>query len=170
MLYFLPIFIARMYGPKIYNLESQKTPEFNKYVLMLMSRMVFISLIISVILMLFSDSIIELIFGDKYVESSPVLKIHVWTGVFVFLSAISGRWLIAKDLQKTSMVRNLIGLLVNILLNIILIPMYGVIGGATGTIISFIVGNYVANYFNSKTKELFYMQTKSLLFFWKYSF
>jgi O-antigen/teichoic acid export membrane protein len=90
----------------------------------------------------FSDLIIKVLLGQEYAASAPVLTIHIWAGIAVFLGVASSQFLIAENLTKLSFYRTLIGMIVNIILNLILIPVYGIIGAAVATLVSYTVATF----------------------------
>ncbi|MEM5715278.1 polysaccharide biosynthesis C-terminal domain-containing protein, partial [Bifidobacterium animalis] len=75
-----------------------------------------------------STYIVTLLFGVAYAESGPVLSIHIWGAVFVFLGVASSKWLLAENRQILSFQRTALGLISNVLLNCLLIPKYGALG------------------------------------------
>ena len=160
--FFLPAILAQSFGSKIYELKK-----INKHGILVEKLLgfsflfsVFAALVVSFI----APYIIEIIYGPEYAASSIILSIHIWSGCFMFLSVISGRWLLAENLHATAMWRTLYGVVVNIILNIYLIPRFGVVGAAASTLIGFSIGSYIGNVLNKKTRPLFYMQTKAICY------
>jgi O-antigen/teichoic acid export membrane protein len=99
--------------------------------------MAFISISIAVVVFVLSKSIISILYGVQYINSSTVLSIYVWAGVPVFLGVASSQYLIAENLTKVSFYRTLLGCIANVILNYILIPKYGIEGAAWATLILF---------------------------------
>lgn len=79
-------------------------------------------------------------YGEAYVPSVNVLRIHVWAGVFVSLGALFSRWMIIEKIQHYSMWQTIMGAVANIALNWFLIPRYGLEGVAWATLISYAFG------------------------------
>jgi PST family polysaccharide transporter len=77
--------------------------------------------------------IVKTLFGSAYLASIPVLQVHIWSAIAVFLGVASGQWLLVERLQFISFIRTAIGLLANCLLNLWLIPRYGALGAALAT-------------------------------------
>jgi O-antigen/teichoic acid export membrane protein len=121
-----------------------------------------IGLSVAIMMTFANRQIVHLLFGDRYIDSAPVLSLHIWAGVFVCLGVASESWLMAENLQKYSFYRTLAGAIANILLNFWLIPRLGVKGAAVSTIGSQIVAAYAFDLFTQKTKVMFVMKTKSL--------
>lgn len=116
----------------------------------------------------YSDSIINLLFGDQYrLASSGVLVIHIWSIIFTAMAVVSGKYLINEGLQRITMQRHLIGLTINITLNYLMIPVYGIEGAAMATLISLALSNYVFDISRKETKVIFFQKTKSILFIFR---
>jgi PST family polysaccharide transporter len=54
----------------------------------------------------------------------------------------------------------------NVLLNLILIPIYDGVGASIATVISYGV-SILANALDDRTRKIFNLQMKSLVFFWR---
>lgn len=81
-----------------------------------------------------------LMFGPAYEGAGAVLKVYVWSTVFVFLMIASQAQLLSQ--AKTThivVVRTLVGAATNIGLNLLLIPRMGITGAAWATVISYAV-------------------------------
>jgi PST family polysaccharide transporter len=126
--------------------------------------MVIVSYIIVIPLTFLSPYIIG-IFGAKYAAASPVLSVHVWATIFVFLGVAQTSWYIKEGTRGLfiQLKRTIIGAVINIVLNIILIPRYNALGAAVATIIAYGYVGYAANLFNKETIQIFKLQTRSLL-------
>lgn len=163
---FLPTIITFSVVPAILAIKEKNRKlydiRFQQLYYFLTTMMVFMAIAVT----FFSDSIIFLLYGEGYIESSKVLAIHFWIIVFTSLAVISGRYLINDGLQKFTMKRHLLGVAVNIPLNYIVIPIHGIEGAAVASLIALILSNYVFDFFSAKTRFIFYQKTKSLCFFW----
>lgn len=159
---FIPGIIATSFFPAMlnarkidYSLYIQRT----KYLLNIMACL---GICASIVVYFVATPFIALTFGSYYIESSTVLIIHIWGGIFTAMSVISYRYFIAEGLQKSSFYRGLIGFLINIIMNYFLIPLYGAIGAAIATVVSQTMALYIFNITNPKTRPMFYMQTRAL--------
>ncbi|MEH0699343.1 flippase [Vibrio owensii] len=112
----------------------------------------------------FCSEIITFIYGEDYLIGSTVLSILIWNGVIISLSALTFRYLIIKGLRIISVYRSLLGLGLNLILNYILIPIYGINGAAIATLISQLFSLFLINGLIRKTKNIFLIQCKSLIF------
>lgn len=87
---------------------------------------------------------LRLVFGVGYGPAAPILQVHVWAFVFVCLGVARNRWLFAEDMRIVAMSTAAIGAVLNVLLNLWLIPLYGGVGAAWATLISYAVAGYGA--------------------------
>ncbi|CDT96370.1 putative O-antigen flippase wzx (part2) [Vibrio diabolicus] len=78
------------------------------------------SVTLSIIITFLSDDIISILYGVEYLESSNILKIHIWASLFVFMQALLQKWLIMEKYYNISLLSQLSGAIVNIILNYIL--------------------------------------------------
>jgi len=159
---FIPVVIATSFFPAMLNARKNDYTLYLKRTQHLLNLMALMGIMAGIGITLLASPFVSLAFGSGYAESSTVLIIHIWGGIFTAMSAIAYRYFIAEGLQKSSFYRGLSGLIVNIVLNYFLIPIYGAIGAAVATVISQIMALYIFNFTNSKTRPMFYMQTKAL--------
>jgi polysaccharide transporter, PST family len=97
----------------------------------------FVALIFAFAFTFLARPIVQVLFGHAYLAAVPVLQVHVWSTIAVFLGVASTQWLLAEGLQFVSLIATAIGLLANLLLNFFLIPAYGALGAAIATTISY---------------------------------
>lgn len=106
----------------------------------------------------------RLLYGSQYAGVDSVLRIHIWTGVFVFIAVGTSNWFVAEGQQRFLMGRTLAGAVLNLGLNLVLIPAYGAVGASVATLLAQVVAAYLSNGLFSRTKEVFILQTNALLF------
>ncbi|MCH2058968.1 MAG: flippase [Thalassotalea sp.] len=121
-------------------------------------------MILGAVLTLFiATDVVGILYGDAYAASASVLKIHVWTCVFIAMATVSGKYLLNEGLQKITMQRHLFGVCLNIPMNYVAIPLYGIEGAAGTSLISLAISNYLFDAFSSCTRLCFIQKSKSLL-------
>lgn len=163
--YFIPMFISASLFPAILNAKNQSEELYKQRFLRLYTFMVRIAVAIALLMTLFSDWLILLLFGRAYQEAGQVLIIQIWGGIFVFLGVASGKWFIAENRQILSLFRTFYGMLMNVVLNFFLIPEYGLQGAAFATLASQFMAAYFFDLLNKETRLMFFMKTKSLISF-----
>lgn len=161
--YFIPMVLSTSLFPAILNAKAKCSKLYYSRLQKLYDLMVWIAIAIAIPVTFFSEEIVSLLYGEKYSLASNVLTIHVWSAIFVFLGVAGGKWLIAENLQKLSLLRTLSGMLLNVALNLLLIPRYGIEGAAFATLISQFVAAYCFDIFYKKTRKMFFMKSKSFL-------
>ncbi|MCS6815176.1 MAG: flippase [Cyanobacteria bacterium] len=110
--------------------------------------------------------IVPLVFGAEYADASPVLIIHIWSLIFVFLTLAREIWIIAEGVTYVSFVASTTGAIANFLLNLYLIPRYGALGAAIATLISYGLSAYGVFILVPKFWSLGKIMTRALLLTW----
>ncbi len=106
---------------------------------------------ISVLLFIFADEIITLLYGSKYQESVIVLKIIALYLFIKFVNFLLGIVLSSTDEQKKRMYSQAGTALANVLLNLLLIPTWGFVGAAYATLITEIILFIIYFYYVSQS-------------------
>jgi O-antigen/teichoic acid export membrane protein len=160
--YFIPMSIVSSVFPAIINAKAEDQQRYQKRLQNLYDLMVAISLVIALIMTFASGLIYQIILKPEYSSGAPVLAVHVWAGIFVFLGVASSQYLINEGLTQLSLLRTAVGAIVNILLNLILLPRFGIIGAAWATLAAYAASTFFILFFN-KTAKQGVMMLKSLL-------
>ena len=160
--FFISVAISSSFYPSIIKAKSQSTEKYNLKLQQLFDLMSIISLVIIISTTIFSEFVILKLFGQQYAESSSVIKIHVWSVVFVYLGVVSGKWLLTENYNILSMQRTILGAFINVLLNFYLIPVFGINGAAFSTVISYAIVGLFFDLFFKKTRKIFSMKINSL--------
>jgi polysaccharide transporter, PST family len=162
--YFIPSAITSSVFPAI--LEAKKTDHtlYDQRLGKLFNVMFLLSLTISVVMTFLAKPSIALLFGAKYDESTPILLVHIWASVFVFLGVAQSCWFMAEDFLMIGLQRTMMGAVINVGLNIWLIPIYGGLGAAIATVIAQAFSVFVLNIFDRRTRKLVVLQVRAILF------
>lgn len=160
--FFIPAVIATSLYPTMLHAKNNSRELYLERTQHLLNIMAAIGISAAVGIGLIASPLMSFVFGDEYTESAAILIVHIWGGVFIAISGISYRYLIAEGLQKYSLYRGITGAIVNIAMNYLFIPTYGAMGAAVSTVVSQFMALYLFNCSRFKTRELFYMQSKAL--------
>lgn len=160
--YFVPVAIVGSVFPGIVQARERSIDEYRASFQRLYNILVLLAVMVAVPTTFLADWIILVLFGPEYQASGPVLSVHIWAGVFVFLGVASGRWMFLENCATLAFKRSLIGAVANILLNLWLIPLYGPLGTAWATVVSYALVNLVSDLFQKRTHEAFYMKMRAL--------
>ena len=162
--YFIPLAITTSVFPSQIKSKSESNQIYFKRFKDLFFYFALISISLSLLTSLFSGLIIKLLFGQDYARSALLLSINIWAGVFVFSGLGSSQFLIIENLYSLSFYRTLTGAVSNILLNLLFIPHFKAMGSALATLISYFISAILMNYFDKRTRSIFFIQLKSLYF------
>lgn len=168
--YFVPLAICTSLFPAIINAKKVNEIIYFNRLQKLYDILTWLSLIIAVPFTLFSGYIIKVLLGPEYFPSAAVLTIYIWAGIPVFLGVASSQYLINENLTKISFYRTLTGMIINVILNLIFIPLWGIIGSAFATLISYTIATFSIG-LSRKTYKQLGMMLKSvfLITFFKYA-
>jgi O-antigen/teichoic acid export membrane protein len=144
--YFIPVTLCNAIFPAIINAKNVSEEFYNNRMQKLYDMLTWLAIGLAIPITIFSDQIITLLYGNEFSPASPVLTIYIWAGIGVFLGVASSQYLINENLTKLSFVRTLIGMIVNVFLNFLLIPVYGIIGSAIATLISYTIVTFILSF------------------------
>ena len=161
--YFIPTAIASSVAPSIYAAKKEKN-EFLYYrrIEQLLRLLSLSAITIAIPMSFFSGIIMTVLFGNEYAASGPILAVHTWAALFVFMGIGTSCWFIAEGLNHLALSRTLLGVVINIILNFFLIPFYGGLGAAIATVISQAFAAFFGHAMNPKTRRIFQVQLKAL--------
>ncbi len=137
--YFIPIAIASSVFPVLVSARNSDPDRYWKRLQNLYDLMVVLSVGLALVTTFCSTFIFHVLFAPSFWGGAPVLSVHIWAGVFVFLGTASGQYLVAEGYTGLSMLRTAVGAIVNIVLNVIWIPKWGIMGAAYATLIAYAV-------------------------------
>ena len=161
--YFIPMMVTASLFPAILESKQQGEELYKRRMQRLYTLMFWLAFAIILPMTFLSDRLIVIIFGAPYQAAGQILLVHVWASIFVFWGVASSKWLLVENLQVLALINVVSGVAVNLFLNYKLIPVYGVVGAAYATLISYAVASYFMNIIFAKSRENFYMLSSSIL-------
>ena len=159
--YFIPMMIVASVFPAILEAKKRDETQYLQRLQRLYDLMVWLSVAIALPMTFISTPIVVALFGAAYAESGPVLAIHIWTSVFVFLGIASSQWFVAENRQILSFQRTVLGAVINVAINYILIPKFGVLGAAYATVLAQASVCLFYDLLQKETRPMFVMKLKS---------
>ena len=160
--YFIPVLITNSLFPAIVSAKKSDEALYYARLQWLYTFMVWLAISIALPITFLNNWFVTLLYGEAYRSAGPVLMIHVWTSVFVFLGVASGSWFASENFQHLAFYRTLSGAIINIVLNCFLIPKYGIKGAAMATLAAQAMASFVFDIFTVKTRKVFYMKLNTL--------
>lgn len=163
--FFIPVILMSTFAPMLVSLREKSISDYNKKMQRIYDLVSILGYLIIIFIFIFGELLIKYTFGAEYSDSTLQMKIYSFVCLFYFLNSVSGKWYINEGLQKVALFRNILGLVVAIVLNILLIPKYGLTGASLSTVISYVFSAYLYDFFDSRTRIVFYQKTHSLFVF-----
>lgn len=165
--YFIPIVIVNSLFPAI--IKSKKNiQEYNNRMQALYMFLMMVTIPIAIIVTLSNEYIINFLYGKQFADASAVLEIHIWTSTIVALGVAYNAWLINENYMKKTFYRAFSGMLVNIYLNYLLIPIYGILGAAYASFLSYLFADIIYDVFDKDTHLPLKQKLYAILFFYKF--
>jgi O-antigen/teichoic acid export membrane protein len=156
--YFIPMVITSSLYPAIVSAKKVSKELYYTRLQRLYTFMVWAAIAIAIPVSFLSDWLVMLLYDKEYMGAGKVLMIQTWAGIFVFLGVASSSWLISENLQIIAFYRTFAGAIINIVLNLLLIPIYGIVGAASATLVSYMFAGFLFDIFNHNTKKIFLMK------------
>ncbi|MGI4831666.1 MAG: flippase [Janthinobacterium lividum] len=164
--YAIPALICTSVMPRLLR-KKQSAPElYYSRLEKLYGLMVVVSLALAFAVTFLGKYAVLLLFGPAYLPAVAILRVHIWTGPFVFIGVTSGMQLVHEGLTKISLQRSVIGAIANVALNLLLIPKFGGVGSAMATLITQAAASYLLDACNRSTRPIFWMKTRAIFGLW----
>lgn len=132
--------------PSVFENKASDEGRYKQSVTVLYSIIIYLSLIQSAFITLFSGFIIKILYGDGYAPGVTALRIVVWYTTFSYIGGIRNIWLLAEKKQKYMLFINIFGALLNVVLNFVLIPVLQMNGAAIASLITQFFANVILGF------------------------
>lgn len=109
--------------------------------------LLYLGILMAIVVSLLSPLIIDIVYGDAFLESAGALRILIWASTMLFVSSVLGSVLVAAHKQMFGFYVNLATIFINVFLNLMIIPFYGFIGAAVTTVVSEIISLIICLYY-----------------------
>lgn len=160
--YFVPTAIISAFQPAIVMKKKHSEEQYEKTMQRLYDIVAIVGIAFGILITLFGDIAVQILYGEEYKGATSILKISVWAGLFATLGTARSVWLVNENLQKYSLIYTSVGCVTNIVLNYFLIPKIGARGAAIATLIAQFVTNVLALVPFKKTRKSSTMILKSI--------
>lgn len=160
---FLPVIICSSLFPGIVKAQGKGGGGYRRRLQRLYDLNTLVAYGLIVALIPLSGRLILVLYGPAYQAAQPIFVIHIWSTLFAFLGIAQSKWIVAEGLQIYNLYSRLAGLASNILLNLWLIPIWGGLGAAVATLISYAIGGYLFFWLIPQTRPNTRLMTKALI-------
>mgnify|MGYP005637251109 FL=1 len=159
---FFPAILVSTFMPYFVDLREVDKKLYQYRLIQLYSLMFWMGVFVGLVIMLFGESIISLLFGEVYTNAYMALVFNIWNGIFISQAIARGIWMISENLQIYRLYSKIIVAVLNISINILLIPIYGIAGAAIATLITQFIGTWVISLFWKPLRQSTYDMIKSI--------
>ena len=156
----VPLLVVSSLLPAIINAKKRSDEEFLFRVQRLYDLVIFICLCISIPIIIYSEEIIHILYGDKFFISGKILSINIFCIFLLSIGSVRGSWTLNQNLQKYDLYFYSIGAVFNVVFNIIFIKVYGIFGASYGTLLAQIVTFLFTALVFHKIRRSFFMALK----------
>lgn len=134
-IFVLQAIIDSMY-PTIINCYSGDKKEFNKKNRQLYAIVIYVSIFVAIMFVLFGKFAIRILYGESYLPAAEPLKIITWYTIFSYLGVARNAWIVCENKQKYLKYMYAGAAVINIILNYLMIPLWGASGAALASLIT----------------------------------
>ena len=164
---FIPQSIITSVRPVIFESAKEGSTKYKRRIVQLYCVVFYFCLLVGLCIFIFSDWIIDLVYGVEYIKASTSFKVLSFANIFSILGVARTILLVCQNRMTYLKNFTFLGSLTNLVLNIILIPMYGITGSAIATFITqFSVCIIFPLLYNETRGDVFLFL--EALKFWKY--
>lgn len=160
---FLPIILTTTFLPRIMD-STKNTKEYGDLKGILLGIILSGSILFSIATFVISKPLILLLFGSKYTESIPILRLYLWQSILFFTFISKQKFLMAESRIKLSLSFATIAFLSNLSLNLYFIPQYKSFGAIIASIGSVAISEVLLTIFSPSFRQDNWAIIKSLNF------
>ncbi|MDD7318616.1 MAG: flippase [Prevotella sp.] len=164
---YIPFVLSDTLTPVLVSTREKSEEEYRSQAQRFINISFWSTFLIALITSAASKWILLLLFGQQYIEATPVLAVLAFKSVTVALSSSAGKMLIIEGLQKWAILRDITGCIICVSLNLILLPHYGILAAAVIAILSNLAAGYLSDAFIPAYRHIFVRQTKVFMGGWK---
>ena len=161
--YFIPLALASSLLPALLRARERGAADYRRRLQHYYDLNAAVGYALSVPIALAAPWIVRAAYGSAFSAAAPIVAVHVWSSIFVFIGVARGQWLVNERLQYFYLAATLAGAVLNIGLNFYFIPRWGGLGAAAATVISQALAAWLSSFCLAATRETGAMQTRALL-------
>ena len=162
--YFIPTALATAIFPRLIELRSFDREKYVRRFREAIRYLFWAGVAVAIVVSLIAQLLIVAFFGREYAAAGIILAIHVWACPAVFMGMAVEKWLVAEDLLRFLVWRQVLAAGVNVGLNLILIPRFGGVGAAVTTVVSYVLAYYLSCFTDRRTMPAAKWMTEAI--FW----
>ncbi len=160
--YLVPAVLMTAFYPAVVKAKQISEEEYNKRIKTLFYVTTVPFILMAFFAALLSPFIIKILYGEKYIQSSIVLALTIWSVPFISFYVISSKCFILENKVKHLLLRSALSFILIIILNYVLGSIYYLEGFSLALLISSFISFFLADLFFKDTRELFFIKLSSI--------
>ena len=160
--YLVPAVLMTAFYPAVVKAKQISEEEYNKRIKTLFYVTTIPFILMAFFAALLSPFIIKILYGEKYIQSSIVLALTIWSVPFISFYVISSKCFILENKVKHLLLRSALSFILIIILNYVLGSIYYLEGFSLDLLISSFISFFLADLFFKDTRELFFIKLLSI--------
>ncbi|KYG64748.1 hypothetical protein AZI86_11110 [Bdellovibrio bacteriovorus] len=101
---------------------------------------------------IFADVIVRSTFGAQYGDIVPLLRVHIWSNLFLFYVSVQQVWEANESMHRFLLYKTVGAVLLNLVLNYCFVPKYGAMACAINSVVTYFFLGFGVNMFTKKTR------------------
>jgi O-antigen/teichoic acid export membrane protein len=164
---FVPMAVLAAISPLLAKLRAADPERFRRELLNLYRWTVVLFLPLGLVLALFSDRIVKLLYGESYAPAAPLLALLTLRLLLAYIAIARSAYVVNERLFALSFVVAAAGAVLNVSLNLAWIPAWGAKGAVWASTLSFFFTIIVADLLFKQTRPNFFLMTRALFTPWR---
>ena len=160
--YLVPAVLMTAFYPAVVKAKQISEEEYNKRIKTLFYVTTVPFILMAFFAALLSPFIIKILYGEKYIQSSIVLALTIWSVPFISFYVISSKCFILENKVKHLLLRSALSFILIIFLSCILGSFYYLKGFSIAVVVSSFISFFLIDLFFKDTRELFFIKLSSI--------
>ncbi|MDA9233517.1 MATE family efflux transporter, partial [Flavobacteriaceae bacterium] len=152
---FLPAVVGKSIYPSLIELNKKNKLKYKRVVKAILGFSIVFSFVLGLFISLFSNEIINLLFGEKYYLAASYLNTYIWSIIPSLAFFVFAQIFYIEKLIKNTFIISLSSIVLNTILNYIWITKIGVFGALYASIVTSLITNFLFIYIIYKKSTIF---------------
>jgi PST family polysaccharide transporter len=112
----------------------------------------------------FGNIVVDTLFSEEFNGVYQILAVSIFSLLFVGMGVIRNSFLLIKNLTVYTLYFTSSGAIINLIMNYYLIPLYGGLGAAISTVVSYAFSAFVSTFFVKELRPLGMLMIRSVFY------
>lgn len=162
--YILPMALVATLNPALTRLQGENQALYWEALRQVTQLLALLGWILVVLFALSARTVVSALYGPEFHAAAVLLPVMMLSTLFAFIGVAVSPWYLNEGATRPALRRHALGALVSLTLNLLLIPRWGAVGAAWSTAAAFATAHWLGNLWQARTRPVFWLQTRALLF------